>query len=157
HDSGVRTRTAAASIGTPRPRHAAPMLSNGKVLVAGGFNLGFFGNSLLATAELYDPTTGSWTTTGSLSTTRDLHTATLLSTGKVLVAGGFTRQTNSVLLVAAELYDPTTGTWTTTSSMPSRTAQATATLLSNGVVLIAGGSTGGAVASSLTVAQLYTP
>ena len=60
------------------------MLPNGKVLVAGGDN----DSDFLASAELYDPASGSWTATGSLNTARDHHTATLLPNGKVLVAGG---------------------------------------------------------------------
>src|SRR5262245_15214880 len=61
--------------------HTATLLPNGKVLVAGGFDLG-------TRAELYDPATDTWTMTGSLRTARTMHTATLLPNGKVLVAGG---------------------------------------------------------------------
>src|SRR5690242_14469406 len=68
------------SLLTARYAHTATLLSNGKVLVAGGF--GSSGD--LASAELYDPATGTWTATGSLITARDSHTATLLSNGKVL-------------------------------------------------------------------------
>ena len=59
--------------------HTATLLPNGKVLVAGGY---------IASAELYDPASGTWTNTGSMSTARAGHTATLLPNGKVLVAGG---------------------------------------------------------------------
>src|SRR5207249_4277027 len=68
------------SLATARDNHTATLLSNGKVLVAGGFNGGS-----LASAELYDPATGTWTATGSLSAARKSHTATLLPNGKVLV------------------------------------------------------------------------
>ncbi len=86
------------------------MLPNGKVLVAGGLATAAY----LASAELYDPANGSWTTTGSLATARDYHTATLLPNGKVLVAGGYN---GSSYLASAELYDPASGTWTATGSL----------------------------------------
>ena len=63
-----------------RAAHAATLLPSGKVLVAGG--------DAFATAELYDPLTGTWSATGSMSISRFGHTLTLLPTGKVLVAGG---------------------------------------------------------------------
>ena len=81
------------------------VLPNGTVLAAGGFG----DTGLLSSAELYDPTTGTWTPTGSLSAARISHTATLLPNGTVLVAWGY-RGTG--LLDSAELYDPTTGQWT---------------------------------------------
>src|SRR5262249_47847022 len=59
-------------------RRAVPatLLPQGKVWVAGGASSTSFG--LTATAELYDPTTGTWTATGSMTVAREFHTATLV-------------------------------------------------------------------------------
>src|SRR5205823_11828316 len=71
------------SLNTAREFHTATLLPNGKVLVAGGV-----GGDVLASAELYDPASGTWRATGSLSSGRYPATATLLPNGMRLVAGG---------------------------------------------------------------------
>src|SRR5215469_1445456 len=68
--------TVISPMSTLRSDHTATLLSNGKLLVAGG--------AFISTAELFDPGTGTWKPTGSMTTNRGLHTATLLSNGKVL-------------------------------------------------------------------------
>jgi hypothetical protein len=127
----------------PRSEHAAILLPSGKVLVVGGVSPG---NEVLATAELYDPTTGTWSPTGSMSVARAGHTLTLLPTGKALVVGGtqislIPNLEANAPLASAELYDPQTGQWTTTAALPASEARAqhTATLLGTGEVLVAGG------------------
>ena len=67
-----------------RDLQTATLLPTGKVLVAGGDGE----TDALASAELYDPATGTFTATGGMEATREMHTATLLSNGKVLIAGG---------------------------------------------------------------------
>ena len=133
-----------------RSAHTATLLQSGMVLVAGGRD----NNSMLDSAELYDPATGTWGLTNRMSAPRIDHTATLLPNGKVLVLGGTAagmgppKATNT-----AELYDPATGTWTLTGNLKVATSEHTATLLSNGTVLVAGGYDSGTVIA----AQLYDP
>lgn len=62
--------------------HTATLLSDGRVLVAGGDSM-----TAPASAELYDPVSRSWTTTGGMTQARSGHTATLLRDGRVFVAG----------------------------------------------------------------------
>src|SRR6266481_8211280 len=129
------------SLNTARIDHTVTLLNNGMVLVAGGDNffIGAIPSTNFASAELYDPATGTFTLTGSMATARDLQTATLLNNGKVLVVGGID---NSSALPSAELYDPATGTFTATGSMATARNLHTATLLNNGKVLVVGGEGG---------------
>ncbi len=148
YDPGSGSWAATGSLATARDSCTATMLPNGKVLVAGGHNNSGSG-SILASAELYDPTNGTWTGTGNVAAARAEHTATLLPNGKVLIAGGVN---NSGYPASAELYDPASGTWTATSSLAAARAQHTSTLLPNGKVLVAGGSNGPVTFKS---AELY--
>jgi hypothetical protein len=76
------------------------------VLVAGGTTDGGT-DGVLASAELYDPASGSWTATATMIEARIGHTATLLREGTVLIAGGYSSLEG---LASAELYDPGSGT-----------------------------------------------
>ncbi|HUF31461.1 MAG TPA: IPT/TIG domain-containing protein [Gemmatimonadaceae bacterium] len=133
------------SLGTARYLHTATLLPNGKVLIAGGHS----GVAFQASAELYEPTSGTFSPTGSLGTARSVHTATLLPNGKVLIAGGY----NGAYLTSAELDDPASGTFSATGSLGTARYEHTATLLPNGKVLIAGGQGDGFV--RLASAELY--
>src|SRR5262249_28671986 len=117
YDPSTGGWSATGSMSVARWGHAATLLSNGQVLVSGGLS-SIAPVSALASAEVYDPSSGSWFLTGSMSVGRDRYTATLLPNGKVLVVGGESNTGSFFHEVAsAELYDPSAGGWTPTSSM----------------------------------------
>ncbi len=152
YDPSSRTWIATGSMGTPRDAATATLLPGGKVLVAGGADGVANPSNVLASAELYDPASGTWTATGTMGTPRATATATLLPDGRVLVAGGDDGHNAGA---SAELYDPTSGTWTATGSMRDARFGHTATLLPNGRVLVVGGFHGERIA--LASAELYDP
>ena len=137
YDPRTGSWTAVGSMHEARELDTATLLPDGKVLVAGGYRVSDGKRVGLASAEVYDPSTRSWTATGSMDTPRFLHAATLLPDGKVLVAGG---DSGSVTLASAELYDSSTGSWAAAGSMHEARAAHAAVLLSDGKVLVAGGA-----------------
>jgi hypothetical protein len=141
------TWSTTGSMATARGVHTATLLPSGKVLVAGGRN-----TFSLASAELYDPSSGTWTNAAPLALARYSHTATLLPDGKVLVIGGFLFSGgDTIALASAELYDPSSGTWSASGPLATARAEHTATLLPNGKVLVAAGVN----AIGFTSAELY--
>ncbi|WP_437669500.1 Kelch repeat-containing protein [Sorangium sp. So ce131] len=115
--------TAAAPMRTPRQGHAATLLADGRVLVMGGYGADL---TTATTAEIYDPTSNTWSDAAPMTYGRARnHAATLLPNGKVLVVGG----------EATELYDPVTNSWTPTGRSH---GAGSAILLADGTVLVAG-------------------
>ena len=149
YDPTTGTWTVTGSMAEGRFGHTATLLPDGKVLVAGGDGPG----GVRTTAELFDPRTGTWSPTGRMVIGRRLHSATLLPNGTVLVAGGVPPHASVTARIeaSAEIYDPTSGSWTATGSMAAERAGHTATLLRDGKVLVAGGSPGVGVLASTEV------
>jgi hypothetical protein len=130
----------------------ATLLSDGRVLITGGTD----GDKYLAAVEIFDPKTGKFTRTGSMKAGREDAQAVLLTDGRVLIMGGdhgAVAVNNWVSLASAEIYDPATGKFTSTGSMSDPRTNFSATLLSNGKVLVAGG----AIDNGLASADLYDP
>ncbi len=145
-DSELFTTTP-GSLNVERVRHTATLLSNGRVLIAGGQS----SDGINDTAEIFDPDNDVFTlTSGPMTAGRDSHTATLLVNGKVLLAGG---TDGSTVTNSAELYDPSRDNFNLTGPMNVARSLHTATRLKNGKVLIVGGYNGEYLAS----AELYDP
>jgi hypothetical protein len=161
YDPTTGTFSRTGSLATARDFQTATLLSDGRVLVAGGSS-SFTDGPVLASAEVYDPKTGKFSPTGSLTTARSFQTATLLPDGRVLITGGtgaaigVTFVSTTPCLASAELYDPKTGTFSATGAMSTGRCDQTATLLTDGRVLIVGGESaeGG---TSLASAEIYDP
>jgi len=134
------------SLAIGRTSATATLLDDGKVLIAGG--QGENGN--LNEAELFDPATGQFQTTGSMLSLRNAHTATLLTDGRVLMVGG------DGATLGAELYDPTSRTFTAAPSQPVIPVRYyhSAVRLLDGRVLILGGVVN---AVYEPVAEIYDP
>ena len=154
--------TATGAMKATRAMHTATLLASGplagNVLIVGGISDESLGDA--ASAELYDPSTGQFTSTGTMSIPREGHTATWLDPsvvtgalgGKVLIAGGGDSHAPSN---SAEVYNPQTGTFTPAGSMSTPRMLHAAVLLPNGQVLVAGGQRSDT--EFLTSAELFNP
>ncbi|HXD89445.1 MAG TPA: kelch repeat-containing protein, partial [Candidatus Binataceae bacterium] len=157
------------TMSVPRYDHTATLLSDGRVLIAGGNTTG--GNPV-SSAELYSPSSQTFTPLGSpMTVARALHTATLLEDGTVLLAGGLCGGTcttggggnsNGGITNAAEIFNPSDGSFNGVGNMTTTRQGQTATRLSDGTVLIAGGISAGTPGSgngadSTNSAELYRP
>jgi Kelch motif len=126
-----------------RAFHSATLLKNGHVLVAGGGDsisedcLRPTWNSVHASAEVYDDSTGKWTNVGIMGEARTEHQAILLPSNKVLIAGG-KRTSSGRTLATAELYDPDTKSWSSTSRLRKGRSGHSLNLGANGVLAIGG-------------------
>jgi Galactose oxidase, central domain len=172
HDVVSGTFTTTGSLTEQRAGKTATLLSDGRVLVTGGYDCTSSEGGISASAEIYDPATGTFTATGAMEDARQFHTATLLDDGRVLITGGHsnsstsatgavvfasvrTAETSSSVLSTAEIFDPATDTFRPTGSMSTFRDHHTATLLPDGRVLVVGG--GGEGYASTTSAELYDP
>src|SRR5260370_40110423 len=88
---------------TPRFRHTAALLPDGRVLVLGGMRNTDL--QALNSGEVFDPSTQRWTVVAAMSEARGGQTATLLGDRRILVAGGHPDG------ASAGIYDPAPNPW----------------------------------------------
>ncbi len=156
YDPAVGTFEPTGTMTAARQGHTATVLPDGRVLLTGGTkNIGF--RATLASAEIYDPGSGTFQTTGSMTTAREGHTATLLRDGRVLIAGGSPNGTSTT--ASAEVYDPRSGKFRAISPMGVPREAHSATLMKDGRVLIAGGGRGGMPGGYIAydTAEIFNP
>lgn len=144
YDPAAGTFRTTGAMVVPRWGFSATLLQDGRVLVAGGdgWCCSPDPNAPVASAELYDPATGTFSLTGSMGVARTEFTATLLPTGQVLSAGGRSQPAGPTppdLLASSELFDPGSGTFAPGATMTSARLNQRATLLPSGRVLFVGG------------------
>jgi len=151
YDTSLGTWSSAGDTTETRFGHTAVVLPSGLLLVAGGDHVfypvwGAPWGRPIKSAELFDPTTSTWSSTGNMTHSHGVgHTGTLLQDGKVLITGGDIEDvagsaTDRSIVAFSELYDPSTGTWSLTGDMTEPRKHHAATLLNDGSVLVVGGN-----------------
>ena len=164
YDPTSRAWTKSSPLGTARRLHTATLLRDGRVLVTGGFVCCVVeGQSAseteTASAELYDPGTGSFTPTGAMRVGRALHQATLLPDGRVLVSGGFgeTPSPGEPGPERAEVYDPASGTFSPAGDLQIGRSLHSAIPLTDGRVLVVGGVADLGDRTAVAQTEIYVP
>ena len=129
------------SMAVTRTNHVAIMLSNGSVLVAGGYN----GSQNLKTCEVFDPSSGSWAATGDMAVSRSGHQLARLNATSLLCMSG--ADVNNTNVVSCEVYNELNGLWSATADLATPHGGGAATILPNGDVLL---TSGGGVSNAFT-------
>ncbi len=149
----TRTFVDAGLMTDRRYEHTTTVLDDGRVLIAGGSSAGAncSDGGTLASAEIYDPATGAFSSTGAMMVPRFRHAAVLLPDGRVLITGGHAFGANNGL--SGELYDPDAGAFGPAGNMTYARERHSATRTATGAILIAGGL--GASNSTAGTSELY--
>jgi hypothetical protein len=142
--------TTVNTLSDARRAHTATLLANGRVLVVGGEAGTTASPTYLKTAELFDPSSNTFSPTSPMTTARSFHVAVRLANGNVLVAGG---NGTSGVLPSSEVYDAGTGLFHSTGALVQKREKAQAALLGTNEVLL----TGGVDTDALDAAELFDP
>jgi WD40 repeat protein len=155
-DPATNSWTDVGTLSQPRCGHVAALLSDGRVVVAGGEN----GEVVLSSVDVFNPVTGLWSQTGNLNVARRDAAAVQMLDGRVIVSGGAADISGrSATLDSAEIYDANLGKWGQVASMSQSRSGHTVNLLPGGLVLVAGGLDVSAIGSIqyLDSVEVYDP
>jgi hypothetical protein len=144
---GIGKWTSTSNLAQARSNSASVLLADGRILIIGGEN----SNGPLASAEIFG-SDGIISSAGLMNGARSQHFAVMLSDSRVLVGGGTT--TGGGTTNSAEIYDPAANSWTQINPLTTPRANATAALLQDGRVLIAGGDNAGVPSNTI---EIYDP
>jgi Kelch motif len=156
--TGMFASVANMTIG--REGATATLLPDGRVLVVGGIEFSPGGNMVRvhATAELFDPATGTFQPAGALASPRTSHAAVGLPDGRVVILGGWGDHGQAIGRV--EIYDPASGTFSAKGDLAQPRSDMTATLVPGGKIVVAGGTSGGPAQGNPTILasiEIYNP
>jgi hypothetical protein len=140
------------SMSVPRESATATLLQDGRVLIAGGHAGRHQDIRIYASTELYSLKSGTFSPGPDLSIPRHKHDAVLLNDGRVLIVAGSDERDDQGLYDSAELFDPTTASFTTTGSLREGRykMQGTTILLADGKALVCCGGPGEEVFDPVT-------
>jgi len=148
--------SSAGTLAAARYLNTLTILGDGRVLAVGGEDrINGQSDSVLSSAELYDPESNSWNPAASLLTARSSHSATVLPSGLVLISGGYAP--SGLPIQSAELYDPGADHWTPAAGMRAPRGDHSATLVAGGCWLWAGEATGLRLKSMIRLAEPGPP
>ncbi len=155
YDPASGTFASASPMTSARANHQAVLLQDGRVLLIGGVGTGW---TFLSSTELYDPASAAFTPTGSMSFPRESHAAVRLADGRVLVVGGHQGRREAIeLYTSAEIYDPVSGSFAPAGDLAIRRHKHDAVLLTDGQVLITGGTDERDNRGVYTSTEIYDP
>jgi N-acetylneuraminic acid mutarotase len=154
YDPKSNSISVASPLSESRSYHQSTLLLDGKVLITGGYQKNFDSRIPISSAEVFEPSSSSWSSVAPMNVARVNHSSTLLNDGRVLVVGG--NNENGDLLSSSEIYDPQTNTWSfTKNELKDARSAHFAAIMKNGKVIVMGGF--GIVTDTLNTVEVYDP
>lgn len=166
YDPAADTWSLVAPMSVPRLGHSLTVLADGRVMAAGGSALDSAGVAgggqtirTVATTEIYDPATDTWSAAAEMGTPRFEHTATLLGDGRVFMVGGLgpaeEGAEQDLPLRSTEFYDPAADAFVSSTDLAEGRANHATALLNDNALIVSGGTSGERGDISVASAEVF--